>query len=45
MKTIELTVQEYFNFRIIANFWFNAKVKHGLVFVDANIEQLLKLGY
>lgn len=45
MKTVELTVQEYINFKAIANFWFDAYVKHGLVFVNANIEELLRLGY
>ena len=46
MKTIELTPVEYItNFKKIAHFWFTAHVVHGMVFIEANINNLKSLGY
>jgi hypothetical protein len=45
MKTIELTPREFYDFKKIAKFMFDAKVIHGIVLVTANINHLQKLGF
>lgn len=48
MKTLELQIAEFNNFKILAtkaNQKFNSKIKNGLVIITASITFLQSLGY
>lgn len=45
MKIIKLTVKEYYNFKELAKFIYEVTPANGVVFVEANEEELKKLGY
>lgn len=45
MKTVKLTIREFYVFKQLANFFFTMSVIHGIVEITANIEHLEKLGY
>lgn len=45
MKIIKLTAKEFYNFKQLATFIFEYHPTDGIVFVEANEEDLTKLGY
>jgi hypothetical protein len=45
MKQITLTVVEFYSFKQIATFVYNYFVRSGFVFIEANADDLDKLGF
>lgn len=45
MKQVTLTLSEFYSFRQIATFVYNYFVKSGFVFIEADADDLLQLGY
>jgi hypothetical protein len=46
MKTIQLTPQEFYIFKIVAKFEYKIEsIKHTIVSIEANIQDLEVLGY
>jgi len=45
MKTITLSAKEFYNFKKLANFYFDFWILSGNIIVTASIEELELLGY
>ena len=45
MKTVELTPQEFYSFKQLANFAYSVIVLKGSVFIEADISKLADLGF
>jgi len=45
MKQVTLTLVEFYSFKQIATFVYNYFVKSGFVFIEADADDLLQLGY
>jgi hypothetical protein len=45
MKTITLSAKEFYNFKKLANFYFDFWILSGNIIVTASIEELEELGY
>jgi len=45
MKIIKLSAREYYNFKQLATFIYEATPVNGIVFIEANEKDLVNLGY
>jgi hypothetical protein len=45
MKTIELTIREFYNFKSIATFIFQMWREERIIYIEADAEELAQLGY
>ena len=45
MKIIKLSAREYYNFKQLATFIYEATPVNGIVFIEANEKDLVDLGY